>query len=58
MWRQKRNYFEMIFLGIVINCILPCVALADLVWQTSKQAAIELGIQQNKKVLLLAGRDT
>lgn len=55
---EKRSCFEMTILGIVISCMLPYAAAAQLVWQTSKQAALELAVQQNKKVLLLAGRDT
>ena len=55
---DTRCLFGMIICGIMISCILPCAAAAELVWQSSKQMALELAIQQNKKVLLLAGRDT
>ena len=48
--------------GIVIVVVICYFSFnasaADLTWQTTKQAAINLATQQGKKILLLAGRDT
>ena len=44
---------------IFVLLLMPCVLkAADLVWQLSKQAAVNLAQQQGKMVLLVAGRDT
>ena len=48
--------------GIVIVVVFCCFSFnslaADLTWQTTKQAAINLATEQDKKIILLAGRDT
>lgn len=47
------------FAAVGVHLIQPaCARAANLVWQTSKQAAVTLAQQQNKRILLLAGRDT
>ena len=48
-----------LFIAVGVNLIEPVYTWADsLVWQTSKQAAVSLAQQQQKKILLIAGRDT
>ena len=48
-----------VFAAVGVNLIQPaCAPAANLVWQTSKQAAVSLAQQQHKRILLLAGRDT
>jgi len=54
---KKKKYIEIVL--VIIMCCFACTALgADLTWQTTKQEAINLAAQQDKKILLLAGRDT
>lgn len=51
--------FVGVFVAVGVNFIQPDYTLAfNLVWQTSKQAAVTLAQQQHKRILLLAGRDT
>ena len=51
--------FVGVFVAGGVNLIQPaCAPAANLVWQTSKQAAVTLAQQQHKRILLLAGRDT
>ena len=51
--------FVGVFVAVGVNFIQPaCTLAANLVWQTSKQAAVSLAQQQHRKILLLAGRDT
>jgi len=48
-----------VFAAVVVNLIEPANTLAaNLVWQTSKQAAVTLAQQQHRMILLVAGRDT
>jgi hypothetical protein len=54
---EKRSFVTIAVLGILLFCLFPCVAAAQLVWQTSKQEAVKLAVQKKKKVLLLAGRE-
>ena len=58
MKSEKIYRYAGIMLVILIICAPSIVAAANLVWQTSKQAAVALALQQDKKILLLAGRDT
>ncbi len=55
---MQRTCYSIMLSAIMISCLLPAAAAAALVWQTSKQAAVDLAVQQNKRILLLAGRDT
>ena len=48
-----------------MTCFLVILSLwsgvaqaAALVWQTSRQAAVDLALAQQRKILLVAGRDT
>ena len=43
---------------LLLTCLVQESRAAGLVWQTSKQAALQLAVQQQKKVLLVVGRDT
>ena len=55
--REKRCLIAVVFV-IVSMMVLTHAQAANLVWQTSKQAAVDLAVQQGKKILLLAGRDS
>ncbi len=55
--REKRCLIAVVFF-IVSMMVLTHAQAANLVWQTSKQAAVDLAVQQGKKILLLAGRDS
>ncbi len=55
--REKRCLIAVVFV-IVSMMVLTHAQAANLVWQTSKQAAVDLADQQGKKILLLAGRDS
>ncbi len=50
---------------VAMTCLLVILSLwsgvaqaAALVWQTSRQAAVDLALAQQRKILLVAGRDT
>ena len=47
-----------ISLVLSVEWFVPSSYAANLEWQTSKQNAVNLAIQQGKKILLVAGRDT
>jgi hypothetical protein len=49
--------FVLVFIFVIL--LTPCLLkAADLVWQLSKQDAVNMAQQQGKKILLVAGRDT
>ncbi len=57
--QSKKHMCNVIIVWTILTaCIAGNGLAANLVWQTSKQAAVELATQQNKKILLVAGRDT
>ena len=57
--RRQILFLVGVFISVGVNLIEPVYTwAANLVWQTSKQAAVSLAQQQQKKILLLAGRAT
>ncbi len=57
---KKKAKVCLLALSLIISmgCLLTHAQAANLNWQTSKQDALDLAVQQGKKILLLAGRDT
>ena len=56
---QKKIFIPVLCLWCtLVGSAIPSALASDLVWQTSLQAATDLARQQNKYILLLAGRDT
>ena len=58
-----RGYPVLFLAGMLVVLAVSLVSsvyslAADLVWQTSRQAAVSLAQQQGKKILMLAGTDT
>ncbi len=58
-----RGYPVLFLAGMIVVLAVSLVSsvyslAADLVWQTSRQAAVSLAQQQGKKILMLAGTDT
>ncbi len=58
MRRREKRCLIAVTIIIISMLVLAETQAANLVWQTSKQAAVDLATQQGKKILLLAGRDT
>ena len=55
----RENTLIRLFIAMIFTSLFPTLLWsAELQWYTSKQEAFERAEAENKKVLLVAGRDT
>lgn len=57
MKKKVRGYFYLFNLVMLLGVFAQAGLAAELEWQSSKQDAINLALQQGKKILMIAGRD-